>query len=256
MGRGPTRLRPLIGAGSGGQRNTSASACDGVLKPRVCRGRSLSSSAMASRSSWVRVRQSSRRGRYWRSRPLVFSLLPRRAGGWSDQRGDRAHVACRKPGRFPSGRAPRGLGFGGSFADVQDPRSTPAAVGQPDTARTTDHPTGAQVSGQLPAQRAAGLHEQGAVDALVGHLHLRVVGIGQPQPALDLLGRPSSPKPLGHDASQHRVRRQLARLRPGRPCPRLLIGSRGPVPTTTTVAGDLTADRRSRPTQPGRDRPQ
>jgi hypothetical protein len=28
---------------SGGQRNASASACEGVLKPRVCRGRSLSS---------------------------------------------------------------------------------------------------------------------------------------------------------------------------------------------------------------------
>lgn len=44
-------------AGSGGQRNTSASACDGVLKPSVCRGRSLSSWAMASKSSWVRVRR-------------------------------------------------------------------------------------------------------------------------------------------------------------------------------------------------------
>jgi hypothetical protein len=43
---------------SGGQRNTSASACDGVLNPRVCRGRSLSSWAMASKSAWVRVRKS------------------------------------------------------------------------------------------------------------------------------------------------------------------------------------------------------
>jgi hypothetical protein len=47
------------GVGSGGQRNTSSSACDGVLKPRVvCRGRSLSSRAMASKSAWVRVRKS------------------------------------------------------------------------------------------------------------------------------------------------------------------------------------------------------
>jgi transposase-like protein len=61
------RLRAMRGiktAGSGGQRNTSASACDGVLNARVCRGRSLSSWAMASRSAWLRVRKSSRLGRY------------------------------------------------------------------------------------------------------------------------------------------------------------------------------------------------
>jgi hypothetical protein len=53
--------RPLMPAGSGGQRNTSASACDGVLgNSRVCRGRSLTSRAMASRSVWVRVRKSRR----------------------------------------------------------------------------------------------------------------------------------------------------------------------------------------------------
>jgi hypothetical protein len=66
----PTRLertdleRTDLPAGSGGQRNTSASACDGVLNARVCRGRSLSSWAMASRSAWLRVRKSSRLGRY------------------------------------------------------------------------------------------------------------------------------------------------------------------------------------------------
>ena len=54
----PRSARPDMPAGSGGQRNTSASACDGVLKPRVCRGRPLSSSAMASKSAWVRVRKS------------------------------------------------------------------------------------------------------------------------------------------------------------------------------------------------------
>src|SRR5215213_11213715 len=72
--------RPHMPAGSGRQRNTSASACDGVLKPSVCRGRRLSLSAMASKSAWVRVRKSRVRGRYWRSSPLVFSLLPRCQG--------------------------------------------------------------------------------------------------------------------------------------------------------------------------------
>jgi DNA-binding CsgD family transcriptional regulator len=41
------------GAGSGDQRNASFSGSDGVLKPRVCRGRPFSSAAMSSRSSWL-----------------------------------------------------------------------------------------------------------------------------------------------------------------------------------------------------------
>jgi hypothetical protein len=65
---------------SGGQGNASASAGEGVLKPRVCRGRPLSSAAIASRAAWSSWRRSVPRERYWRSRPLVFSLLPRCQG--------------------------------------------------------------------------------------------------------------------------------------------------------------------------------
>jgi hypothetical protein len=56
------------------------------LEPEGCRGRSLSSWAMASKSAWVSVRKSSRLGRYWRSRPLVFSLLPRCQGDFGSQK--------------------------------------------------------------------------------------------------------------------------------------------------------------------------
>lgn len=56
-----------------------------VLNCSVCRGPSLSSWAMVSRSAWVRVRKSSRRGRYWRSSPFVFSLLPRCQGDFGSQ---------------------------------------------------------------------------------------------------------------------------------------------------------------------------
>ena len=42
-------IAPLV---SGGQRNAWSSTCDGVLHPRVCRGRPLSSAAMASRPAW------------------------------------------------------------------------------------------------------------------------------------------------------------------------------------------------------------
>ena len=37
----------------GVHRNAASSACDGVIHPRVCRGRPLSSAATASRSAWV-----------------------------------------------------------------------------------------------------------------------------------------------------------------------------------------------------------
>ena len=74
------------GAGSGGHRNASVSASDGVLKPRVCRGLPFSSAAMPSRSAWVKSRRLTWRGRYWRSRPLVFSLLPRCHGLFGSQK--------------------------------------------------------------------------------------------------------------------------------------------------------------------------
>ena len=42
---------------SGGQGNASASACEGVWKPRVCRGRPFSSAAIASRTAWGELAQ-------------------------------------------------------------------------------------------------------------------------------------------------------------------------------------------------------
>src|SRR5262249_18442347 len=55
----------------------SANACDGGIHPMVCRGRVLSERAIASSSRCVRCERSDDLGRYWRSSPLVFSLLPR-----------------------------------------------------------------------------------------------------------------------------------------------------------------------------------
>ena len=53
--------------------------------------------------------------------------------------------------------------------------------------RTPDHPPGTQMLGELLTRRAAGLDEQGAVDRLVRHLHLRDVRVRGLQPARDLL---------------------------------------------------------------------
>lgn len=80
------RLTTLLGLSpddlvvSTGQRNSSARHSDGFIQPSVCRGRLLSSRAMASRSSWLCTERSVRFGKYWRSSPLVFSLLPRCQG--------------------------------------------------------------------------------------------------------------------------------------------------------------------------------
>src|SRR2546423_494280 len=62
---------------SGGHRNAFASASEGDIQSRVCRGRSLSSAATRSRSCWECTPRSVRFGKYWRSSPFVFSLLPR-----------------------------------------------------------------------------------------------------------------------------------------------------------------------------------
>ena len=93
----PTRSdeRPGTVVGSGGHRNTSASASDGVLNPSVCRGRLLSFRAMVSKSSWSRVLKSRVRGRYWRSRPLVFSFVSR-------CHGLAGHLRAPVPGQRPA----------------------------------------------------------------------------------------------------------------------------------------------------------
>ena len=55
---------------SWGQCNASANACEGVLKPRDCRGRPLSSAAIASRAARSSWRRSAPLERYWRSQPV------------------------------------------------------------------------------------------------------------------------------------------------------------------------------------------
>jgi hypothetical protein len=52
----------------------------GVRQLRVLRGLLLSVAATASRSSAVCLARFVPRGKYWRSRPLVFSFVPRCQG--------------------------------------------------------------------------------------------------------------------------------------------------------------------------------
>jgi hypothetical protein len=55
--------RPVSALTSGGQRNASSSASDGVMKPRVCLGQPLSSAVTVTRT------------RRWRIRPFFESLF-------------------------------------------------------------------------------------------------------------------------------------------------------------------------------------
>jgi hypothetical protein len=81
--RAPPTLTALY---SGGQRNTSAIFSAGESQSRVLRGRRLSFAATRSRSAWLIAASDVRFGKYWRSRPLVFSLVPRCQGERGSQK--------------------------------------------------------------------------------------------------------------------------------------------------------------------------
>ena len=66
--------------------SSSSSRCLGVSQFSVLRGRSLSWSAMASRSASVRSDRSVPLGMYWRNSPFVFSLVPRCQGECGSQK--------------------------------------------------------------------------------------------------------------------------------------------------------------------------
>jgi transposase len=59
------------------QRDAVSRVAAGVWKPSVSLGRVLSLRAISSSCSWVSCEKFVPFGRYWRSRPLVFSLEPR-----------------------------------------------------------------------------------------------------------------------------------------------------------------------------------
>lgn len=62
------------------ERRCSSSASAGVFHPRIFRGRALSALATASMSSALQRERSVPFGKYWRSRPFVFSFVPRCQG--------------------------------------------------------------------------------------------------------------------------------------------------------------------------------
>jgi len=65
--------------------SSSAMASSGVFHPRVLRGRWFIRRATSLSSVWLMVLRSVPLGKNWRSRPLVFSLLPRCQGACGSQ---------------------------------------------------------------------------------------------------------------------------------------------------------------------------
>src|SRR4029453_6881834 len=112
----------------------------------------------------------------------------------------------------------------------------------------------AQVAGQLPAQRAAGLDEQRQVDRLVRHPHLRIVREGSNEPTGDLLRRPAPLELALHHAAEPFALRQLRSFRPTSTAERISVCPAGAIAVRTAVAPHFPRDRRRRPTKPAPDR--
>jgi hypothetical protein len=108
---------------------------------------------------------------------------------------------------------------------------------------------------QFFAERASALHEQRLIDGLVRHLHLRVVRILLSQPPRDLLGRPQVLELALNNLAEPPTPRELRPLGPQSPTLRSTIGWQGPILRPAPVRVHLPADRRSRTTHPGSDRP-
>src|ERR1019366_6401966 len=115
-------------------------------------------------------------------------------------------------------------------------------------ARTSPSPARAQARGELLAQLAFGLDEDGLVDGLVRHPPLWLVGVLLAEPVGDLLWRPL----LGAQQSLDLLPQPGAFLGPGVLGPasgssHSFFGRRCPVAPPPTVGRDLTPDRRAVP---------
>ena len=86
MSGGASRHRGSCLAQAAWLSRNSASASAGVFQPSVLRGRPFSSSATSASCSGEWADRSVPLGKYWRSSPLVFSLLARCQGECGSQK--------------------------------------------------------------------------------------------------------------------------------------------------------------------------
>ena len=113
-----------------------------------------------------------------------------------------------------------------------------------------------QAPGQFVFQGAAGLHIQRLVDGFGAHLHLRLIGKLDLQPAGDLLRGVLLGQVRLHHATQPQIGDQLARLRPRGAVVGQCMRRRGPIAAQPIgVAAQLPRHRRRRPAEERRDGP-
>jgi hypothetical protein len=98
--------------------------------------------------------------------------------------------------------------------------------------------------GELTAERASPLDVKRPVDRLVGDPHRLIVGVGEPQPAGDLLGRVVLSQAPFDQPSELGAELELRRARPALPAPGLAVRRVGAVAGPTAAAVDLPNDGR------------
>src|SRR5205807_8689046 len=116
--------------------------------------------------------------------------------------------------------------------------------------------SGADIAGQFLPYRAPRLAEQRHVDRLVRHAHLRIVGELLHHPTRDLRRRPPQLELRLHRAPKPSTRLELRQRRTTSTPHRSLVRPTRPISPPSTIRYHLTRDRRRRPAQPPRDRPQ
>src|SRR5918995_2828906 len=96
----------------------------------------------------------------------------------------------------------------------------------------------------LAPKRPPRLDVERPVDRLVGDLHRLIVGVAEPKPARDLLGRVVVLEALGDRPAKLGAELELRRPRPPRAAPGLALCGVGAVAPPAAAAVDLTGDRR------------
>jgi len=132
------------------------------------------------------------------------------------------------------------------------PRLQPAAHRLLTAANRT---SGAQVRAEFPLQCSARLEEQGAVDRLMRHLHLRRIGIRRHEPPADLLWRPLRGQFPRHGSTEPRRLHETAGFRPFRLVPGASVRPFGSIVCDAIIPANLATDRRRRSLQAGRNGP-
>jgi hypothetical protein len=120
-------------------------------------------------------------------------------------------------------------------------------------ARPADRPLGSQMRQQFLLQNTTGLNEQASVDRLVGHAHLRVIGMLSHEPACNLLWGPFARELGGYGAAKICTASQLAGFGTLRAIPGRLIRRGCAILRRTAIAPDLAADGRCGTMQGTRD---